>query len=202
MYQDKIIELKTQLEQLKAGQLSDITSAERKKFNDLHQEIINKQEEYNSLKENHEIYSERSENEIKYLQHELDRAVSLVSRQENSIIELRMRKTEDNMNISNLNDLLSSKENELSRITMLYEKLQRENDEFNGRCEYTENNYMQIKEENKQLKIKILELKEKEGALKDERKQIAKMKIELLNQRNAEVSKLTDALDAVIYNKT
>jgi chromosome segregation ATPase len=203
LLQEKMLELKSQLDKQKISQVPDsLLSTEKKKNSALRQELELAHDELSRIKKSQEDYLLKTEYELKSLQNELERAVGLVSRQENSIIELRMRKSEDDISISNLNDLLSTKEDELNKITSLYEQLQRENDEFNRRYEYTENNFISLKEENKDLKNKIIELKNKEEALKDERKQIARMKMDLFNQRNAEVNKLTDVLDEFISNKS
>ena len=199
LLQEKVLDLKSQIEQLKMTHISDINfESERKKCAELRQEINSKHEEIKIIRKHKEDFIEKAESEIKSLQTELDRAISLVARQENSIVELRMRKTEDDMAISNLSDLLSAKEDELTRIIILYEKLQRETTEI----EYSEKASKHIKDENKSLKKQLSEAKHREEAYKQERKHISKLKLELFSQRNAEVSKLTDVLDAVISNKS
>ena len=199
LLQEKVLDLKSQIEQLKMTHISDINfESERKKCAELRQEINSKHEEIKIIRKHKEDFIEKAESEIKSLQTELDRAISLVARQENSIVELRMRKTEDDMAISNLSDLLSAKEDELTRIIILYEKLQRETTEI----EYSEKASKHIKDENKSLKKQLSEAKHREEAYKQERKHISKLKMELFSQRNAEVSKLTDVLDAVISNKS
>lgn len=198
LLQDQVIDLKSQLDHLKTSQINEeVLESEWKKCFDLRKDLHFKSDELKNIRRHKEDFMEKAESEIKSLQNELDRAVHLVARQENSIIELRMRKTEDDMAISNLSELLSSKEDDLLRVTKLYDRLQRESEPLQSKSEVK-----RLISENQHLKVLISEAKLREESLNAERKQISQKKIELYSQRNAEVSRLTEVLDAVISNKS
>lgn len=199
LLQDQVTDLKAQLEVFKSLPADKYSPEILKKTSGIKLKLKQKCEELKIVNKNNDDYKSRVEFEMKSLRSELERAVTLVERQENTMIELRMRKHDDDITISNLSDMISTKENELQRISSLYESLQREADDTNSKFELI-SHIETLKKENQLLLAQLLEQKAKDRQFKQERKQISKLKLNLMNQRNAEVNKLTHVLDAVISN--
>ena len=123
LLQEQVVNLKSFFEQHKLSFPSEFyLTPDKKKYLEIRQELENKEYELNLMKKNQEEYAVRTEYELKSLQHELDRSLMIISRQENSIVELRMRKTEDDMTISTLTYLLSNKEEQIYSLNSKIQK--------------------------------------------------------------------------------
>ena len=151
--------------------------------------LAQKEQELALSKRSHSEYVNRTEIEIKSLQNELQRAISVVSRQEKTILALRQMNSEGDSKSCTLS---TEPENpKFGRKTP-----NKENKELNSNDQLS-----LITAENKKLKQKILEMKESATKVKQERKQIATLKMQMLSQRTIETSKLTKALNSVILSK-
>jgi exonuclease SbcC len=161
--------------------------------------LLQKEQEIALLKKSSADFQKRTELELTSLQTELQRAVSIVSRQESTIVELRRRKTEDDSLLHNLRNQLNLKDSDVTRTVSIFDNTTKDSQE-SSEIEVFEQ-MTRLQSENSSLKSKILELRQKEENLKLERKKVAQLKMDMISQRNAEVIKLSDALSAAITRK-
>ncbi|CAG9323762.1 unnamed protein product [Blepharisma stoltei] len=201
LLESKINELREKVEiaDTKLHQKEDIEPAlikEKKKNEELRALLAEKEKELESLRENKSQNQYQIEEEFNSLHNELSCAMDLIKRQENTIIELRMRKKEDDLAISSLTEDLTHKEEECERIQSRLNKYLKDSEEEASKTTEIQITIQRLKSENLDLKKQLQSFIEKEQQDKLERRQFAKMKIELLNQRDLEVGRLTEAIDA------
>ena len=166
---------------------------------DIKLRLLQKDQEITLLKRNQEDYQKRTDLEMNSLKSELQRAVSIVTRQESTIVQLRKRKSEDDSLICNLRTQLNLREYDINRSVSICENVTKDSSDHSDSD--SQDQVFKLKQENDSLKSRIVELRQKEEKLQQERKKVAKIKMEMLSQRNAEVIKLSDALSAAITRK-
>lgn len=177
---EKYLELKGKFEE---------SNSPKKLGGDYKVKLAQKEQELALSKKSFSEYVNRTDIEIKSLQNELQRAINVVSRQENTIILLRQMKNEDDSKVSTQNS-------EFENLKIGCKTVYKENKENNSKDQISS-----LNAENKKLKQKILEMKENANKMKQERKQIVTLKMQMLSQRTIETSKLTKALNSVILPK-
>lgn len=157
--------------------------AEKNTGPDLKLKLAQQEQELSLCKKSHTEFVNRTDIEIKSLQNELQRAINVVSRQENTIKTLRQLKIGDDSTITNLSGELETY------------KAQPIKQRSKENKENSKNQLTTLNTENKKLKQKLSEMQEKDMKSKQERKKLVTLKLQMLSQRNLEVSKLADALN-------
>ena len=200
MLKDQIMELTHEKILLteKISELRDKPEKQSIKPQDAKLKLQQKEQEIKLLKKTQEDHQKRTELEINSLKSELHRAVSIITRQESTIVDLRRIKSEDDSLICNLQTQLNLREYDVNRSISIFENITKDSTDPS---DSESDQASRLKQENDSLKSRIVELRQKEEKLKQERKKVAKIKMEMLSQRNAEVIKLSDALTAAITRK-
>lgn len=143
--------------------------------------------------EKYEVLKRNIENEFNGLKEELDQAIEIISRQETSLQDLRLRKQEDDSKIMYFNKELEFKNQEIAKVQQNYSKVlqqQEANLETISELEFKVNC---VTAENSQMKAELKKNFDKQEQERDERKKIARKKLDLLTQRNEEISRLNQA---------
>ena len=161
-------------------------SDEKKKNKELAKKIEEINEKYKKSKEN-------IEEEFESLKDELDQAIEIITRQESSLQDLRLRKQEDDTKIFGLSKDLETKESEILKHQKMITKLNKNDQEKVEKIEDLEYKVRSLINENNRLKAELQCICEKQDKDRDERKKIAKKKIDLLTQRNQEILRLNHA---------
>ena len=201
MLKDQIMELNHEkcLLTEKISELRDKPVKQSIKSQDAKLRLQQKDQEIKLIKKTQEDHQKRTELEINSIKSELNRALSIITRQESTIAELRRIKSEDDSLICNLQTRLNLREYDVNRTISIVDNLSKDSADYS---EADSNDQVsRLKQENDSLKSRIVELRQKEEKIKQERKTVARIKMEMLSQRNAEVIKLSDALSAAITRK-
>lgn len=203
--ENKLKEMRTYVENTettvqKLPELEQSLNKEKRKSEELQKIIEQKNQELNSFKQANTQEKSQVEEELHSLQQELNRAIDLISRQETTIVNLRMRKQEDDNSISSLKDELSAKASENQRLHSQNQKLQQEIEDYYAKISSLEASNHSLRHENDNMEKQLRTYYEKEQQEKLERQHLAKLKADLINQRTDEINKLSKAIESFSYN--
>ena len=149
------------------------------------------------LQESGQDGKSRAEQDCSAMKEELQRAAELIQRQERTISEMRVRRQEDQTSLSLLKDDLKSHSAETGQATGRWRAAQEELQRVKDALTDFEQTNQSLRRENAELLKQLQTLVEREEQERLERKQWAKVKMDLLSQREDEVSKLTEALETL-----
>jgi len=149
------------------------------------------------LQESGQDGKSRAEQDCSAMKEELQRAAELIQRQERTISEMRVRRQEDQTSLSLLKDDLKSHSAETGQATGRWRAAQEELQHVKDALTDFEQTNQSLRRENAELLKQLQTLVEREEQERLERKQWAKVKMDLLSQREDEVSKLSEALETL-----
>ena len=147
------------------------------------------------IAEKYESLKKQIDKEFGGIKEELDQAIQIISRQENYLQDLRLIKKEDDTKITNLLNEVENKQQEIKRIQTINLKLakkEKEQTEKNVELEYK---IKSLTLENSSIRAEFQNIYDRQEKERDERKKLAKRKIDLLTQRNEEITRLNQAFN-------
>lgn len=179
MLKDQVSELSAEKYTMEET-LQRLSEENKKLLSKVDSELI---KEHKALK----VLNEDLQVDLESTQQELNKAVEIIKRQENSMIELRNKHQESFVIMEELQEENIQIKKELQNLKKKYFDKEDELEKAKNHVETLENQYFSLE---KNMKTMI----DKENCDKNERQKHAKMKIELLNQRAAEVNKLAEVI--------
>ena len=148
---------------------------------------------YQEATEKYEILKRNIEKEFNELKDELNQAIEIISRQETSLQDLRARKQEDDARIVSLSKEIELKNQELYKIQKNSSKLTQRDEENADKISGMEFKIRNLLAENQQMKADLKKVFDKQEQEREERKKLAKKKLDLMTQRNEEITRLNQA---------
>jgi len=174
-------------------EIQNTLNLERRKNEELKKILSERDQEISNLRQDYSKY--QFEEELQAMQEELNRAFDLITRQEKTIKDLRLRKQEDDYQMDSLKEEAGSQKNEVERLLNQNSRLNKDIEEYYSNITSLEAELNLLRTEHNSLKKKLQSYNEKDQQERAERQYLAKMKLNLLNQRTSEISKLSDALE-------
>ncbi|OMJ69466.1 hypothetical protein SteCoe_32813 [Stentor coeruleus] len=159
-----------------------------------HKELTKK---YIEACDKYELLKKNIDTEFNGLKEELDQAIEIISRQENNIQDLRGRKQQDDARISALIEELERKKMDIMKIQKNSIKNDRNEEDYKEKIKELEFKIRTITGENNLVKAELDKIKERQEKERNERKKITKKKLEMLTQRNEEISKISQAFSTL-----
>lgn len=159
-----------------------------------HKELTKK---YMEACEKYEVLRKNIDKEFSGLKEELDQAIEIISRQENSIQDLRGRKQQDDARISALMEELERRKLEMMKIQKNSMKNDRNEEDYKEKIREFEFKIRTLTGENSLVKAELDKIKERQEKERNERKKVTKRKLEMLTQRNEEISKISQAFSTL-----
>jgi chromosome segregation ATPase len=182
---NKQIQLEQDLDTIKS-----LLSEEKRKNKELNKK-------YSESIEKNDIFKKNIEDEYNSLKEELDQAIEIITRQESSLQDLRERKQEDDLKIMTFDQEIQFRDQEMGKVEKLCTKLNsiiEDNKEHISDLNYK---IQSLTSENNQIKSELQTIYAKQDKERDERKKLAKKKLDLLTQRNEEISKLNEVFSTI-----
>lgn len=181
----------------KLGDLDALYQSEQQRCEDLEGEVQRLEQELSQLREYGKEGKSKAEEDCRSMKEELQRAAELIQRQERTISEMRVRRQEDQNSLSLLKDDLKTQSLEAEKATSRWRTAQEELKRVKESLTDFEQTNQVLRRENEEVLKQLQALVEKEEQERLERKQWAKVKMDLLSQRDDEVSKLSEALETL-----
>lgn len=181
----------------KMGDLDALYQSEQQRADELEAEVQRLQMELAQLSETGQEGRSKAEEDCRVMKDELQRAAELVQRQERTISEMRVRRQEDQNALSLLKDDLKTQSIEADKATARWRAAQDELKRVKESLTDFEQANQLLRRENADMLKQLQALVEKEEQERLERRQWAKVKMDLLSQREDEVSKLSEALETL-----
>jgi chromosome segregation ATPase len=181
----------------KLTDLASLYQSEQQRSDELEAEVQRLQQDLSALTEFGKEGKSKAEEDCRAMKEELQRAAELVQRQERTISEMRIRRQEDQNVLSLLKDDLKTYSSEADKATARWRTAQEELQRIKDSHTDFEQTNQTLRRENADLLKQLQALVEKEEQERLERRQWAKVKMDLLSQREDEVSKLSEALESL-----
>lgn len=181
----------------KLTDLASLYQSEQQRSDELEAEVQRLQQDLSALTEFGKEGKSKAEEDCRAMKEELQRAAELVQRQERTISEMRIRRQEDQNALSLLKDDLKTFSSEADKATARWRTAQEELQRIKDSHTDFEQTNQTLRRENADLLKQLQALVEKEEQERLERRQWAKVKMDLLSQREDEVSKLSEALESL-----
>jgi chromosome segregation ATPase len=162
---------------------------EKRKQKDVNKKYIEAAEKYESLKKS-------IDKEFDGLKEELDQAVEIIKRQENSLQDLRSAKQEGDKKVLAVMNELSIRDAEIVRLSKISKKIEEKNESLIEKNEELERRLAKTMNENSELREVLEQARVKQEKDRNDRKLFTKKKLDILLQRNEEMSKLSDACNS------
>jgi len=181
----------------KLADLDALYQGEQQRCEELEGEVQRLEQDLSQMREYGKEGKSKAEEDCRSMKEELQRAAELIQRQERTISEMRVRRQEDQNSLSLLKDDFKTQSLEAEKATSRWRTAQEELKRVKESLTDFEQTNQALRRENEEVLKQLQALVEKEEQERLERRQWAKVKMDLLSQRDDEVSKLSEALETL-----
>ena len=181
----------------KLADLDALYQGEQQRCEELEGEVQRLEQDLSQMQEYGKEGKSKAEEDCRSMKEELQRAAELIQRQERTISEMRVRRQEDQNSLSLLKDDFKTQSLEAEKATSRWRTAQEELKRVKESLTDFEQTNQALRRENEEVLKQLQALVEKEEQERLERRQWAKVKMDLLSQRDDEVSKLSEALETL-----
>mmetsp|Transcript_8019 Transcript_8019/g.8709 ORF Transcript_8019/g.8709 Transcript_8019/m.8709 type:complete len:451 (+) Transcript_8019:44-1396(+) len=164
---------------------------EYKKNERSQQKIQDLEEEINKSKDLIKDEALQYEHEFKEMIGEMAKYQDLLGRQENTIVDLRQRRQDDEKRIKEMRELATKFEREADKANALLQEMTEAQGRIREKCRDHEKSLKDVRVENAELRRELKYLVEKYEADKRERDEWARARLNRLHHKTEEVNKLT-----------